>query len=81
MSRVRLLHGIYRKRANRVDAQLIELGSGGDRLVTDCHQFSPRNSLVFPTTNLDEISPEWIHVRQLPQVYIGIEKENEARED
>jgi hypothetical protein len=41
MARIRLLHRVYRKSANRVDTQLIELAAGGDRLVTDGHHFSP----------------------------------------
>jgi hypothetical protein len=57
MARVRLLHGVHRKGANGVDAQLIELCTGGgDRLVTDCHQSSPRKGFERPTPNLDEDS-------------------------
>ena len=44
MPRVRLLHRVHRKRANGVDTQLVELCTGGDRLITDSHQFSPRKS-------------------------------------
>jgi hypothetical protein len=45
MAGICLLDGIYGKRANRVDAQLIELCAGGDRLVTDSHLSSPRKTV------------------------------------
>src|SRR6202521_2131477 len=44
VTRVRLLHRVHRKSTNRVDTQLIELCTSGDRLVTDSHQLSPRKS-------------------------------------
>src|ERR1700674_3312811 len=48
MARVRLLHRVHRKSANRVDTQLIELCTGGDRLATQSHKFSPRKSASAP---------------------------------
>jgi hypothetical protein len=64
MARVRLLYRVHRKSANRVDTQLIELRTGGDRLVTDSHQFSPRKSASAAVlTKLDEISAKWIQLR------------------
>src|SRR5271165_1001937 len=54
MARVRLLHRVHRKGANRVDTELIELRTGGgDRLVTDCHQIlSLQIGLPYPTGGL-----------------------------
>src|SRR5882762_2927176 len=64
MARVRLLYRVHRKSANRIDTQLIELCTGGDRLVTDSHQFSPRKiSWRCRTHKLDEISAQWIQLR------------------
>src|SRR6202158_5162105 len=74
MARVRLLYRVHRKRANRIDTHLIELCTGGDRLVTDSHQLSPRKSAGAALTKLDEIKAQWIQLRQLPQVYIVIGK-------
>ena len=61
MARIRLLHRVYRKSANRVDTQLIEFATGGDRLVTHGHQFSPGKPALLPyACSLDEVSADMV---------------------